>query len=157
MSVPAALQLQGVAAASGDGLAVASAPAVLDISFCNFSGLVPDALFPARGRDTPRAWQPAVFAMGNAFACPLPRGVTAADNMTCSAAAAPAPGAAAPAPPSAAATAPAAAQLVGAAPALAVATGVLQSAPAAVQPANRRAAAVGLSVSGVHAGWTGAG
>jgi len=147
MSVPAALQLQGVAAASGDGLAVESAPAVIDISFCNFSGLVPDALFPARGRDAPLAWQPAVFAMGNAFTCPLPRGVTAADNMTCSAAAAPAPGAAAPA----------AAQLVGAAPARAVATGVLQSAPAAVQPANRRAAAVGLSVSVVHAGWTGAG
>ena len=70
------------ATVTADGLQFQGEPAVLDMSFCAFSGPVPGFLYPARG-DARGAWRPLVFAMGNDFACPLPPGVTPDDNLTC--------------------------------------------------------------------------
>ena len=119
---------------TADSLQFQGEPAVLDMSFCAFSGPVPGFLYPARG-DALRAWRPLVFAMGNDFACPLPPGVTPDDNLTCVSLA---PGAAPAAAPEQAAAAPeqvagAPAQkapLVAAAPDGAHATPELQSAAA---------------------------
>ena len=126
---------------TGASLQSQSQPGVLDVSYCAFSGLVPGFLFPTRG-DGRRAGPQLVLAMGNAFACPLPPGVTMDDNMTCTAAA-PAPGAAPAAAPVQAAAAPGRmtvapvqkATLAAAAPSGAHATTELQS--AAAQLADR--------------------
>lgn len=93
---------QDSAIVTADGLQFQGEPAVLDMSFCAFSGPVPGFLYPARG-DVRSAWRPLVLAMGNDFVCPLPLGATPDDNLTCMTLA---PGAAPAAPPEQATVAP---------------------------------------------------